>query len=368
MIGVSIAYHLAKAGQRNVVLLEREPFFGQGATRAAAGGIRYQFSTEINIRLSQHSLPMLDAFEQETGQPIGVRHCGYLFLLSREENVRAFEKNIALQNRLGVKSELLPGDEVRRRLPMMQLGDVLAGAWHAGDGMADPGSVVAGYVQSARRLGARLLNDVAVSAIETRAGKIAAVVTNAGRIETPTVVNATGAWAGAIGRMVGLELPITPVRRQWMSTTPLPQIPENFPFVIDFERLLYFHREGRGLLIGKTNVNQAPGFDRSFDREWEVVALEAVIERMPLLEAAGVVARVAGLYDMTPDAHPLLGRTPIEGFYLCAGFSGHGFMHSPICGKLLAEEILEGHATTIDIAPLRLDRFAQATIGEYNVI
>jgi sarcosine oxidase subunit beta len=369
VMGASIAYHLVKAGQRSVVLLERESFFGQGATGRCAGGVRYQFSTEINIRLSLLSLPMLDAFEDETGQAIDLRRCGYLFLLTRGEDVAAFEKNVALQHRLGVLTEWLSGDEIRRRLPLMRLDDVLAGAWHARDGLVDPNGVVMGYVSAARRMGAQLVADTDVTAVETRGGRVSGVVSSRGRIETPIVVNAAGPWAAQVGRMAGLELPIVPLRRQWLTTTPLPQIPDDFPFVIDFAQSLYFHREGRGLLTGMSNPNEAPGFDQSVDRDWELVAIEAAAQRLPLLETAGVAARVAGLYEVTPDAHPILGRTPIDGFFVCAGFSGHGFMHGPACGLLLAEEILQGRATALNIDPLRYDRFVdRAALREYNVV
>ena len=369
VMGASIAYHLAKAGQRDVILLERESFFGQGASGRNAGGIRYQFSTEINVRLSQLSLPMLEAFEAETGQPIDLRHCGYLFLLTNEADVASFKHNVALQHRLGVPTEWLAASEIRRRLPLMQLDDVLAGTWHAPDGLADPNGVVMGYVTAARRWGAQLLTDTTVTAIETQGGKISAVVTNHGRIATAQVVNAAGPWAAAIGTMAGLQLPIVPIRRQWLTTTPLPSLPADFPFVIDFAQSLYFHREGEGLLTGMSNPDQAPGIDQSVDREWELVAMEAAAQRLPLLETAGVASRLAGLYEVTPDAHPILGATPLEGFYVCAGFSGHGFMHGPICGLLLAEEILNGRATTLNIDALRLDRFeTRATTQEYNVV
>jgi sarcosine oxidase subunit beta len=369
VMGASIAYHLAKAGQTGVVLLEREPFFGQGATGRCAGGIRYQFSTEINVRLSLLSLPMLDAFEEETGQAIDLRRCGYLFLLSRQEDIAAFQHNVALQHRLGVQTEWLSGEEIRRRLPMMQIDDVQAGAWHSKDGLADPNGVVMGYVNAARRMGVMLLTDVTVTGIETRDGRVTGVRTNEGQIAAPVVVNAAGPWAASIGEMAGVDLPIAPLRRQWLTTTPLPDIPDDFPFVIDFAQSLYVHREGRGLLTGMSNPDERPGYDQSVDREWEVVAIEAAARRLPLLESAGVASRVAGLYEVTPDAHPILGETPVEGFYVCAGFSGHGFMHGPICGQLLAEEILAGRAATLDIDSLRLDRFAgQEMHSEYNVV
>ncbi len=369
VMGASMAYHLAKAGLRDVVLRARESFFGQGASGRNAGGIRYQFSTEINIRLSQLSLPMLDAFEEEIGQPIDIRHCGYLFLLTNEADVESFKQAVALQHRLGVQTEWLSPQAIRSRLPMMQLDDVLAGTWHAKDGLADPNGVVMGYANAARRLGVQLFTDTAVTAIETHRGKISAVVTNQGRIETPTVANAAGPWAASLGKMAGLELPIVPIRRQWLTTTPLPAIPDDFPFVLDFAQSLYFHREGQGLLTGMSNPDQAPGIDQSVDPDWELVAMEAAAQRLPLLETAGVASRLAGLYEVTPDAHPILGATPVEGFYVCAGFSGHGFMHGPICGRLLAEEILDGRATTLNIDGLRFERFAgRATPQEYNVV
>jgi sarcosine oxidase subunit beta len=369
VMGASIAYHLAKAGQRDVVLLERESFFGQGASGRNAGGIRYQFSTEINVRLSLLSLPMLDAFAEETGQAIDLRRCGYLFLLNNENDVAAFQQNVALQHRLGVQTEWLSGDEIRRRLPVMHLDDVSAGTWHAKDGLADPNGVVMGYINSARRLGVKHFADTTVTAIETHGGKVTAVVTNNDRIATPIVLNAAGPWAASIGQMVGLDLPIVPIRRQWFTTTPLPQIPRDFPFVIDFAQSLYFHREGDGLLIGMSNTNERPSFDQSVDKDWELVTMDAAAKRLPMLETAGVASRLAGLYEVTPDAHPILGSTPVEGFHVCAGFSGHGFMHGPICGKLLAEEILDGRATTLNIDDLRFDRFAKrATAQEYNVV
>ncbi len=369
VMGASIAYHLAKAGQRDVVLLERESFFGQGASGRNAGGIRYQFSTEINIRLSLLSLPMLDAFEAETGQAIDVRHCGYLFLLNNENDMAAFQQNVALQHRLGVQTEWLSGEEIRRRLPMMQLDDVLAGTWHGQDGLADPNSVVMGYINGSRRLGARPLTEVSVIDVESRGDQVTGVLTNHGHIDTPIVVNAAGPWAASIGQLAGLDLPIVPLRRQWLTTTPLPQIPDDFPFVIDFMPSLYFHREGRGLLIGMSNPDQPPGNDQSVDIDWELAIMEAASQRMPFLEQAGVASRLAGLYEVTPDAHPILGDTPIEGFYVCAGFSGHGFMHGPICGLLMAEEILNGRATTLDIDPLRISRFIEhKTTDEYNVV
>lgn len=370
VMGASTAYHLAAKGCTDVVLLERNLLFGQEATGKCAGGIRYQFATEINVRLSLISLPMLDRFEEELDQPIDLRRCGYLFLLTNERDVGNFRANVALQNRLGVETEWLSGDEVRARLPMMRLDDVLAGSWNPRDGLADPNGVVQGYISGARRLGAQCLNQTEVTGIRVENGRVKGVQTNRGEIATPVVVNAAGPWAGQVGAMAGVEIPVIPLRRQIAVTTPIPEIPPDFPFVLDFAQSLYFHREGPGLLTGMSNPNEVVGFDQRVDHDWEGVHFAAAIERMPLLADVGISSRWAGLYEVSPDAHPILGAvSEVEGLYCIAGFSGHGFMHGPVCGLLLAEEILDGQARTLDISSLRLDRFREGRlISEYNVV
>lgn len=369
VMGASTLYHLAARGQKNIVLLEKERFFGQGATGRCAGGVRYQFATEINVRLSLESLPMLERFKEEIGQDVNYRKCGYLFVLTREQDVQAFQRNVALQHRLGVQTEWLSGDEVRRRLPMMRFEDALAGTFHAKDGLVDPNSVVMGYINAAQRLGAKAFTDAEVRSLIVEQGRIKGVETSQGIISTPIVVNAAGPWAAQVGKMAGVEIPITPLRRQWFTTTPLPEIPADFPFVIDFAQSLYFHREGEGLLIGMSNPKEQPGFNQNVDEDFELVNMEAALARLPLLEKAGRASHLAGLYEVTPDAHPIFGKTPVEGFYIVAGFSGHGFMHGPIAGKLMSELILDGTYRTLDVSMLDLARFAEGRlIQEYNVV
>jgi sarcosine oxidase subunit beta len=370
VMGASTAYHLALKGSKNVLLLERSSLFGQEATGKCAGGIRYQFATEINIRLSLLSLPMLDRFEEELGQAIDVRHCGYLFLLTQEKDIHAFEANVVLQHRLGVMTEWLSGDSVRSRLPLMRLEDVLAATWHPKDGLADPSGVVQGYVAGARRLGAKCLTDIEVTGILMENGRILGVKTPEGEVSTPILVNAAGPWASRIGEMAGVEIPVVPLRRQIAVTTPIPGLPPDFPFVIDFAKNLYFHREGPGILTGMSNLGEPPSFNQRVDREWELVHFDAAMARMPILQHAGISSRWAGLYEVSPDAHPILGKVPeIEGLYAIVGFSGHGFMHGPACGLLLSEEILEGKAHTLDVTSLRFGRFREGKpILEYNVV
>ena len=369
VMGASAAYHLAKRGIKNVVLLEKEEVFGTGATGRCAGGVRYQFSTEINVRLSIESLPMLECFKEEIGQEVNYRKCGYLLVATNETDAEAFRHNVALQNRLGVGTELLSGDEVRARLPLMRFEEAIAGTWNPKDGLVDPNSVVAGYVSAAQKLGVKALTDAEVTGIRTRAGEIEAIESTQGAIETRTVLNTAGPWAGLIGTMAGVQIPILPVRRQWFTTDALKEIHEDFPFVIDFAQSLYFHREAEGLLIGMSNQEEKPGFDQNVDEEFEFVNLEAAIERMPLLERASRASHWAGLYEVTPDAHPMFGGSPVKGFSICAGFSGHGFMHGPVAGKLMTEYILDGQFSTLDVSTLDLARFEEGRlIKEYNVV
>jgi len=370
VMGASTAYHLALKGCQDVLLLERESFFGMEATGKCAGGIRYQFGTEINVRLSKLSLPMLARFEEELGQPIDLNYCGYLFLLTEEEDVEVFRRNVAMQRRLGVGTEWLEPDQIAELAPLVELEGVRAGTFNPDDGLADPNSVVQGYVSGASRLGATLLTDVEVTDVLVEGGEVRGVVTDRGEVSAPVVVNAAGPWAGVVGEMAGVDVPVVPVRRQIVVTGPMPEVPPNFPFVIDFAQSLYFHREGEGILTGMSNPDEEVGFDQAVDDAWELVHLEAAMERLPILERAGLASHWAGLYEVSPDAHPILGRVPsLEGFYCINGFSGHGFMHGPICGLLLAEEILDGGAHTLDISSLYIDRFQQGDeIVEYNVV
>jgi sarcosine oxidase subunit beta len=369
VMGASTAYHLALRGQHNIILLEKEEFFGQGATGRCAGGVRYQFGTEINVRLSLLSLPMLERFKDEIGQSIDYRKIGYLFLLTTPDEVSIFKQIVNMQNSLGARTQWFSGDDIRNLLPMMNLDDVLAGSFNPLDGLVDPNSVVMGYIGAAQHMGVKALTSSPVTGIQVHSGRIIAVETSGQTISTPIIVDATGPWAGATGQMVDLQVPVSPVRRQWLTTTAIPNLPQNFPFVIDFSKSLYFHPEGLGLLTGMSNPNEPPGIDQNVDPEWELIHMEAAVNRLPLLEHVGLASHLAGLYEVTPDAHPIFGKTPIEGYYLVTGFSGHGFMHGPIAGKLMSEIILDGKAFTMDISMLDLTRFDEGRlIHEHNVV
>jgi sarcosine oxidase subunit beta len=313
---------------------------------------------------------MLERFEEELGQNIDLRWPGYLFLLDNEADLATFRRNVAMQNRLGVPSQIIARDEAHALAPLLVMDDILAAAWHAGDGLADPNGVVQGYAASARRLGAQVATGVEATGIQVEGGRIAGVETSAGAIATRQVVDAAGPWAGQVAALAGVDLPIVPVRRQIAVTTPLPGVPADFPFVIDFSRSLYFHREGQGILTGQSNPDEKPGFDQSVDRQWTEQHLERAAWRFPLLAHAGLLSEWAGLYEVTPDAHPVIDTlTDPAGLTIVAGYSGHGFMHGPISGLLAAELILDGRAHSLDIRQLRFGRFREKDlVREHNVV
>ncbi len=371
VMGASAAYHLAKRGAQ-VTLLEKAPSFGEASTGKCAGGIRHQFSTEVNIRLSIESFKMMARFPDELEQEIGFNQIGYLFLLEQEESLTQFKKNVALQNSLGVESLILTPGELAARLPYLNLEGVIGGAFYSGDGLADPHSMVQGYIKGAKRLGASLFTDTPVTDINVVDGKIKAVVTPQGKINTDTVIVAAGAWSGQIGEMLGVDIPVAPVRRQIAVTRPLPEFKSlDWTFILFFDQSLYFHPEGEGLLTGMSNPNEAVGFNEEVDPNWTLTHIEQAIYRFPLLEKAQLLTEWAGLYEVTPDHQAILGRLPgVENAVCVAGFSGHGFMHGPVCGLLMAEELLDGRARTVNIDDLRYERFEKegVDVAEFNVV
>lgn len=371
IMGASIAYHLARRGCTNVIVLERGEMFGLGSTGLNAGGVRHQFSTAVNIELSKISIGMMERFADEMDQEVGLKRCGYLFLLDNDADLAQFRANVALQNSLGVPSSLVSRNEIAALVPEAELSDIVGGTWCPRDGLVDPNGLLQGFISNARRLGATLLTNTAAIAIEQLAdGKRRIFTSNGTTIDAPAVVIAAGPWSAQVGALAGIELPIQPSRRQIAVTSQIMELRADFPFVIDFSRALYAHREGGGILTGMSNRDQPPGFDTSVDEEWRLRHIEQAIVRFPFLGDAEISAEWAGLYENTPDDQPILGAVPEhDGLFVCAGFSGHGLMHGPVAGLLMAEEILDGRAHTVDISPLGLDRFAAGrAAGEYNVV
>lgn len=368
VIGASIAYHLTRRGVRDVLVLERAAP-GSGSTGKNAGGIRQQFSTEINVRLSQISVPDLERFADEMGIDPQFRQVGYLFLITEERDVAPFEGSLALWERMGVPARRLTAAEARELLPQLNVEDVRFATYCPKDGYADPSSILQGYLQRAREAGARLCENAPVSGIDVEGGKVRAVRVDGARVSCDTVVNAAGAWAGAVGQLVGTDLPIAPVRRMIFVTEKFDGLPVEFPMVIDFATTLYMHRESGGVLLGMGDPKDPPGFRVDVNWEFLPTIVERALYRVPALAGTAIKTGWAGLYENTPDAHPILGTVPEVAGFLCAcGFSGHGVMHAPATGRLIAELVVDGR-TSLDISPLALERFRSGRLlREHHVI
>ncbi|MBO2454444.1 FAD-binding oxidoreductase [Actinomadura barringtoniae] len=355
VMGTSIAFHLAEAGVRDVVLVERDDL-GSGSTCKAAGGVRAQFSDEVNIRLGARSLEAFNGFAQRPGQEIDLHRVGYLFLLSRPEDVEAFERSVALQNELGVPSRMITPAEARELSPLIETDGILAAAFSPDDGHCTPESVVLGYATAARRHGARILTHCELLDVETTSGgDIAAVRTSQGRIETSTVICTAGAWSTAVGEMAGVHLPVSPLRRQIVFTEPMPglrDLARPVPMTIDFETSFYFHGEGQGLMIGMSDPDEQPGFRLDRDDAWMAGLGEAMAVRAPSLLDVGLTTGWAGLYEVSPDHNALIGEAPgVSRFLYATGFSGHGFLMGPAVGEVVRDLYL-GREPFVDVSPL----------------
>ena len=356
VIGTSIAYHLAKMGCHNVAILEKD-HVGSGSTSKCAGGIRQQFSTEINIRLSMESVRFFERFEGETGHPADFHQHGYLILATTEEELEAFRQSATQQHKLGLEVYLLSPQEAKGIVPQLNTEDILGATYSPTDGYADPYSVVQGFAYAARRLGVKLYEQTEVIGIEVVRQQVQGVLTNRGKFETRVLVNAAGAYTGKIGQMMGINIPIRPSRRHIFVTAPLDEIPKESPMVVDFHNGFWFRREGPGLIFGMRNPDEPEGFDTSVDWGFLPIIAEAASHRLPFLGDTGVMRGQAGLHDDTPDANAIIGGVPeVPGLYLACGFSGHGFMHSPAVGRLMAELILKGKPS-LNISPLAFERF-----------
>lgn len=368
IVGASIAYHLAARGVRDVVVLERDQL-GSGSTGRNAGGVRLQFSTEINVRLSLRSLPRIENFAAEMGVDPHLRQVGYLFLITEERDVAPFEGSLAMWQRLGVPAQRLDAEGVRQLFPELFLDDLRFATFCARDGYCDPSSLLNGYVARAKEKGVRFREHEPAIGIAREGDSVTAVRTAKGEIACATVVNAAGAWGAEVGRFAGIDLPIRPLRRQIFVTDPVPGLDREFPLTVEFASSLYFHRESGGVLMGMADPTDGPGFDASVNWDFLPTLVERALYRLPILDRAKVKTGWAGFYEDTPDKHPILGAIPgVDGFLCAAGFSGHGIMHAPAAGEAIAELVVDGR-TSFDVTPLAYDRFRRGDlIKEHNVI
>ena len=357
IMGVSTAYQLAAAGVTDVVLVDADSL-GAGSTSKAAGGVRAQFSDTINIRLALRSLRTFETFGEQFGQEIDFHQVGYLFLLDSAADVSSFEAAVKSQNELGVPSRMISVEEAAQRSPLVSTEGLLAATFCPTDGYCTPESVVLGYATSARRLGARLIPHCQVTGIRTRDGRITAVVTAAGEVSTGTVICAAGPWSRRVGEWAGVDLPVTPLRRQVVITERVDGLDPLMPFTIDFGTSFYFHREGPGLLMGMSDPEETPGFKLNRSDAWLPGLGRAMQRRAPALMNTGIRTGWAGLYEVTPDHNALIGESAtVSRFLYATGFSGHGFLMGPAVGEVLRDLYLE-RPPVIDVGRLSADRFA----------
>lgn len=356
IVGAATAFRAAEAGLK-VAVLEMQASPAMGSTGRSAAGVRVQFSEAVNVMLSWESIREYRDFAELYGEESGYDPLGYL-LLAPEERWPAHLEAFELQRRLGVPIERLSPADAAGIVPFDPAG--IAGATYGpADGVVDPHSITLAYLRMARSLGAELLVDTPLLAAGHAAGAWD-VSTPAGKLSAPAVVNAAGAWAGRVAGQAGLTVPVEPVRRIIYATAPLPAPAPRYPLTVDLASGFYLRSEGRRVIFGRSNEAEPLGFSEGVDWAWLEPTLEAGLARFPWLAETALDRRASwwGYYEVTPDHHPILGRMPgAEGWLNAAGFSGHGVQQAAMVGRLMVEEIVHGRAVSLDIDPLRYERF-----------
>lgn len=372
IVGSSVAYHLAEAGCSNVLILEREEQQGMGSTAKSMGGVRAQFATEVNIRMSLYSVDFFSKFEEATGHTAGYKPHGYLFVATNDRHLDYLNANLKRQQACGLQNvEMVTREDIIKVVPQMIADDVVGGSFCPTDGFVDPYSVMTGFAKQARAKGARIWLETEVTGIDMDQGGVSGVETSRGYISTRAVVNAAGPWAAIVARLAGVDIPVEPLRRQIVKTEAFHQLPARLPMVIDMSSGFHFRREGESFLLAWPDDEETYGFRTDFDYGFIEKILPRAVSRVPEFADAKVnPSRCwAGMYEVTPDHHAIIGRAPgVEGLYLANGFSGHGVMHSPATGRIVSELILHGESRLIDASPLRAERFAEGKLLEETAV
>jgi len=371
IVGSSIAYHLTEQGCRNIIVIEREAHQGKGSTGKSMGGVRAQFSTPVNIQMSMYSIPFYATFEARTGHPADYRAQGYLFLATSEAHLRYLDTNRRKQEAAGLKVHKLSAEDIRKSYPLLKTDDVLGGNFCPTDGFVDPYSAMVGFMTRAAESGARLWRNAEVTAIHKDGRGVTGVETTRGPVATRTVVNAAGPWAAQIGKFAGVELLVEPLRRMLVPTEPFDEFPHTAPMIIDMSNGFHFRPESLGFLLAWNDPEETPGFKTDFEPAFIEKVLTRAAARVPCFENLAVNPKRAwaGLYEMTPDHHPILGPVAeVPGFFLANGFSGHGVMHAPATGKILADLILHQKCDLVDPNLLSLDRYREGRLIEETAV
>ena len=367
VVGASVAYHLTQKGAKDVLILERESQQGFGSTGKATGGVRAQFETEINIKMSLFSLD----FFANCSFDCGYEPRGYLFFATDERQFEYLKRNVEKQKSLGVKDvEVVDAKMIAEICPILNCEDIVGGSFGANDGFINPLSVMKGFTKNALENGAKIEFNTKVLSIETDGGKVKAITTNKGRIECEKVVICTGAWARELAQTAEIDLPVTPQKRQIVWAKSENNLPPNLPMVIDIGSGFHF-RPARDftsnepvktdeILFAFPDTDEPSSFDTNFDEAFIEKVYALARHRSPFLyETKPILEKCrAGLYENTPDHHAILGDCAVEGLYFANGFSGHGVMHSPVTGRALSEIILDGNASFLDVSCLSFERFS----------
>jgi len=356
IMGVAIAYFLAKRGQRDIILLERD-LLAQASTGLCVGGIRQQFSHPANILLSQETIRLLQHFEEEFNTKLNFRQAGYLFLTQEQTTWEAFCECVKIQRRYKVLVEILSPEEVKHRWSYLEVKNLKGGIFGPKDGYVDPYDVTMAIANKTRKLGVPIRERTEVLDIRLENGQVRGIETSRGLISSKIIVNAAGAWGGEIAKMAGIDLPVQPYRRQVFITKAFDAIPRPVPMIIDQDTQFYFRGYAPGILMGMTDLDEPPSFHTHVDRDFLERVTATALEKVPVFEQAEILRGWGGLYAMTPDENPIIGEIPdIKGFFCATGFSGHGFQHGPAVGRILSELILDGK-TSFGLSPFSYDRF-----------
>lgn len=371
VVGASVAYHLTERGAKDVLILEREAAQGSGSTGKATGGVRAQFETEINIKMSLYSLDFFKNWEFDCQY----EPRGYLFFATDAQQFEYLKRNVEKQKSLGVKDvEIVDKERVSEICPILNCEDITGGSFGQSDGFINPPAVMRGFTAKASENGARIEFETKVLSIETANGKVKAIETNKGRIECENVVVCSGAWARELAKTAGIDLPVEPQKRQIIWAKSAQKLPENLPMVIDIGSGFHFRpardfvsndaQKNDEIIFAYPDPDEKTSFDTNFDESFIEKVYEKAKHRSPFLyETTPVPEKCrAGLYENTPDHHAILGECEVEGLYFANGFSGHGVMHSPATGRALSEIILDGKASFLNISCLRLERFAKGEL------
>ncbi len=367
IMGLSVAYNLARHhGVRDVLVLDKS-YLCSGASGRNGGGIRAQFSSEENIRLMQESLRICRDFAAEMGINVWFRQGGYLFLVRSEQARAMLEKSVSVQNACGHPTRMLSPAEAQKVVPQLDVSGVVAASYNPEDAVVFPWPFVWGYAQAAEKLGVTITPHCEVTALEAEGGRVSAVVTARGVVRTSRVVVACGAWSPQITRMLGVELPNHPHRHEICSSEPLK--PWLGPLVADLSNGLYFSQSTRGEIVGGISNDDVPeGLDQRSSHQFLAMYASALVRTAPILGGVKVLRQWAGCYDLTPDQNPIFGPVDqVEGFFQASGFMGHGFMMAPVVGRILAEHVATGRSLPI-FERWNLRRFAEGRLLTESMI